>query len=319
VPLAQATAACDALREATGECLLQVVEGGIHRAENWRPSQWGYKDVMAKWLSTNLGVTGRRHLPRGARTPAGSALHKDVVFDPVRELRLDAYVPAGPGPFPGVLIVHGGGWEAGDKVTYVTPLFEVLARAGFAWFSVEYRLTPDVRHPEQLEDVRRALAFVRAQAARFRLDPGRITLLGESASGQMVAQLATEKAPVDAVVSFYGVYDFLAMVTDVGPRSLATRLFGLTALDEAARETLRRYSPAHHVRADMPPLLLIHGTNERLWAQATAMRDRLAAVGAPHELYAVEGAPHGLENWEGRPEWTAYKEKLVSWLRRRGR
>jgi acetyl esterase/lipase len=65
----------------------------------------------------------------------------------------------------------------------------------------------------------------------------------------------------------------------------------------------------------MPPLLLIHGTNERLWEQGTAMRDRLREVGAPHELVALEGAPHGMENWEGRPEWAHYKAKLVEWLR----
>jgi acetyl esterase/lipase len=67
----------------------------------------------------------------------------------------------------------------------------------------------------------------------------------------------------------------------------------------------------------MPPLLLIHGTNERLWEQGLAMRDRLAAAGARHELLAIEGAPHGMENWEGRPDWTAYKARLVEWLRER--
>jgi hypothetical protein len=48
-----------------------------------------------------------------------------------------------------------------------------------------------------------------------------------------------------------------------------------------------------------------------------AMRDRLASVGAPHELYALQGAPHGMENWEGRPEWTGYKRKVVEWLEER--
>jgi acetyl esterase/lipase len=65
----------------------------------------------------------------------------------------------------------------------------------------------------------------------------------------------------------------------------------------------------------MVPLLLIHGTDERLWEQGVAMQKRLAQAGAPHELYAVEGAPHGIENWEGHPEWQAYKKKLIDWLR----
>jgi acetyl esterase/lipase len=78
---------------------------------------------------------------------------------------------------------------------------------------------------------------------------------------------------------------------------------------------LRRYSPLHHAHQDLPPLLLIHGTNERLWQQGVAMDKKLSEVGAPHELYAVAGAPHGMENWEGHPEWTGYQKKLVDWLR----
>jgi alpha-L-fucosidase 2 len=215
-----------------------------------------------------------------------------------------------------VVLVHGGGWEAGDKVTYITPLFAPLARAGLAWFSIDYRLTPDVRHPEQMDDLRRAVAWVRAHAGRFRVDPTRLAVVGESASGQMAALLATEDRELAGVVSFYGVYDFPALVTDPSPRSLLRRLFGRETLDEDARAVLARYSPITRVHANMPPMLLVHGTNERLWAQGQAMRDRLAAVGAPHELVALDGAPHGMESWEGRPEWSGYRKTVVDWLAR---
>ena len=107
-----------------------------------------------------------------------------------------------------MIVVHGGGWEAGDKVTYVTPLFEPLARAGLAWFSIDYRLTPAFTNEDQLEDVRQAIRFVRAEHERFNIDPARIVLVGESASGQMVAQVAAEDGSLAGVVSFYGVYDF---------------------------------------------------------------------------------------------------------------
>ena len=309
VPPEHAARFCDALRAAGGVCDFLPVEGGIHRAENWRPSQWGYKAHLVAWLSKRLGLARPEHEPHPGR------LQKDVVYSSEHGLRLDAWVPPGRGPFPAVIVAHGGGWEAGDKVTYVMPVLEPLARAGFAWFSIDYRLTPDVRHPEQLDDLRRAIAFVRRHARRFRVDPARLALLGESASGQMVAQVATEDRRLAAVVSFYGVYDFLPMVTDASPRSLLVRLFGLPVLDDPARAVLRRYSPLYHVSSAMPPLLLIHGTSEGLWAQGLAMRDRLAAVGARHELVALEGAPHGMENWEGHPQWTTYKAKLVEWLR----
>ena len=124
--------------------------------------------------------------------PVAGAIQKDIVYSASPKLALDAFIPRSQAPVPAVIVVHGGGWEAGDKVTYVTPIFEPLARAGLAWFSIDYRLTPAFTHEDQLEDLREAIRFVRAEHKRFNIDPARIFLLGESASGQMVAQMATE-------------------------------------------------------------------------------------------------------------------------------
>src|SRR5205823_2148404 len=140
-------------------------------------------------------------------------LWKDIVYSRPegRELLMDAWVPEGPGRFPAVIVMHGGGWEAGNKVTYVCPVFEPLAKAGFAWFSIDYRLTPYVRLDSQLEDLRTAIRYVRQHADRFHVDSGRIAILGESASGELVTQVGSlpcAGCDVQAIVSFYGVYDF---------------------------------------------------------------------------------------------------------------
>ena len=321
-PPAAVEAWCAARRTSGGRCELERVEGASHRAENWWPSQWGYKKRLVDWLrrvapapplATPLAPRPLEELPD--RLPPG--LHKRLIYAPDEGLTLDAWLPgrAAGVRTTAIVVVHGGGWEAGDRVTYVAPLFEPLARAGFAWFSIDYRLTPAVRHPEQLADVRRAVAFVRREAVRFGIDPSRIVLVGESASGQMVTLLAADEPGLAGVVSFYGVYDLERMVTDASPRSLLVRLFGPQPLDDEARARLRAYSPLHRARAGMPPLLLIHGTAERLWEQGVVMAERLAALRTPHELVRLEGAPHGLENWEGRPEWMAYKDHLVQWIR----
>lgn len=309
-PPQQARAYCEALRELGNPCDYHAVEGALHRSENWLPTQWGYKEVLTRWLKASLQLKQAEH------TPYQTRLHKDIVFDARRGLKLDAYIPAGAGPFPAVIIAHGGGWEAGDKVTYVTPLFAPLAQAGFAWFSIDYRLTPQSRHPDQLADLRAALEFVRANARRFRVDPQRLAILGESASGQMVAQLATTPdLRVAAAVSFYGVYDFEPMAKELTPRSIPTRLFGIMQLDDEARATLRRYSPLHNVRKEQPPLLLLCGTKDGLFAQHTAYVAALKRVGARFEEFTIEGAGHGLENWEGHPAWLSYQQKLIAWLK----
>jgi acetyl esterase/lipase len=309
VPVDQARGYCDAVNQAKGRCRLIEVSGASHRSENWWPTQWTYKQEMTSWISKLSGATAKTYEPH-----TGGSLQKDIVFSAAAGLKLDAFLPAGKQPGPAVIVVHGGGWEAGDKVTYVTPLFEPLARAGLAWFSIDYRLTPAFEHENQLEDVREAVRFVRTNHARFNVDPKRIILIGESASGQMVTQIGTEDSTLAGVISFYGVYDFPSMVTDAGPRSLLVRLFRRQVLDEDARALLRQYSPLYRAHKDMPPILLVNGTGEKLWAQAEAFARRLSTIGARHEVIALEGAPHGIENWEGHGDWTDYKERMIDWI-----
>lgn len=299
---------CGQIVEGGGRCRFLEVAGASHRSENWWPSQWTYKREMVEWLSALARGQAFVHRARDG------AVLKDILYSPSAQLRLDAYLPPGAKPAPAVIVVHGGGWEAGDKVTYVTPLFEPLARAGLAWFSIDYRLTPAFKHQDQLDDVRQAIRFVRAGHRRFNIDPARIVLIGESASGQMVTQVAAEGGSLAGVVSFYGVYDFAAMVTDASPRSLLVRLFRRTVLDDESRAELRRFSPLYRAHKAMPPVLMVNGTGERLWAQAQAFADRLTELGARHEVIALEGAPHGMENWEGHPEWMVYKRRVVEWI-----
>jgi acetyl esterase/lipase len=309
-PIEQARRYCTEVARVSGRCRLLEVAAASHRSENWWPNQWHYKREMVDWISALAGGAVPAHRPKTG------VIQKDIVYSASAQLKLDAFVPRAAKPVPAVIIVHGGGWEAGDKVTYVTPLFEPLARGGLAWFSIDYRLTPAFTHDDQLEDVRQAIRFVRAQHARFNVDPTRIVLLGESASGHMVTQVAAEDVSISGVVSFYGVYDLPAMVTDASPRSLLVRLFRRTVLDGASRDLLRKYSPLHRAHRKMPPVLLVNGTGERLWDQARAFAARLSELGVAHEVVALEGAPHGLENWEGHREWMSYKRRVVEWIQR---
>src|ERR1700738_3752638 len=74
-----------------------------------------------------------------------------------KALLLDLHVPEGAGPFPAAILVHGGGFDEGSKSTNVRPLFDVLANAGFAWFSIDYRLAPEFRFPQPVEDLNSAI------------------------------------------------------------------------------------------------------------------------------------------------------------------
>src|ERR1041385_4913908 len=94
-------------------------------------------------------------------------------------LLLDLHVPDGPGPFPAAILVHGGGFDAGSRSTNMSPKFQPLDDAGFAWFSIDFRMAPEFRFPEARADVDAAITWVRANAAKYKVDTSKIILSGE--------------------------------------------------------------------------------------------------------------------------------------------
>ena len=141
------------------------------------------------------------------------------------------------GPFPAVLVVHGGGWSGGDRTRAARSLLEPLTRAGVAWLSIDYRLAPKHRYPAPVEDVETAILWVKAQARRLRIDPQRIALLGESAGGHLVAEAAVrsrDDTRVAAVVPFFAPVD---LESDTDRRGgLSASLQGLFGRIRAGRD-----------------------------------------------------------------------------------
>jgi acetyl esterase len=90
---------------------------------------------------------------------------KDVEFARPggKPLLLDLHIPDGAGPFPAAILVHGGGFDEGSRSTNVRPLFDPLAEAGFAWFSIDYRLAPAAHAPDSISDVNTAIVWVKAR------------------------------------------------------------------------------------------------------------------------------------------------------------
>ena len=143
-------------------------------------------------------------------------------------LKLDAHIPEGKGPFPAVILVHGGGWTAGHKtVNFVHALFPVLDQTGMAWFTIDYRLAPKHPYPAARLDVESAVRWVKKNAKTYKVNPNKIALMGESAGGHLVNLVgAKNDVGVAAVVSFYGPIDMVqfaksrAVVTGSSARSL---------------------------------------------------------------------------------------------------
>jgi alpha-L-fucosidase 2 len=241
-------------------------------------------------------------------------------------LKLDACVPDGPGPFPAVILVHGGGWNSGDKEGgrhrgMIAPMEDPLLAGGFAWFSINYRLAPKHSFPAPLDDVEASIRWLKAHAAEYRVDPRRIALAGESAGGHLVALAGVSADPtvrVAAVVDFYGPIDLLAKVRAAGGNlepGLAG-LFGSAALDHETAVRLQAASPINFVRPGLPPFLLLHGTADKSvpFENSVDLQAKLRAAGDTCDLIVIPGGAHGMINWDKiAPD---YKERVVSWLSR---
>jgi alpha-L-fucosidase 2 len=254
---------------------------------------------------------------------AAAADFKDVEFAHPGGVRLtlDVHVPDGAGPFPAAILVHGGGWVAGDKQQYITYIFQPLSDAGFAWFSINYRLAPQFKFPADSDDVESAIRFVKVNAAKYKVDPNRIALIGESAGGHLVSYVGARNqsdSRVAAVVSMYGIHDFVAAAVQWKPLPHELLdLFGITAVNVQTVPLLIKASPVVYISKEMPPFLLMHGSKDEdvPYMQSVEMCDKMKEAGARCDLITIEGAPHGMDHWEPHPEWLWYKKALVDWLK----
>ncbi len=237
-------------------------------------------------------------------------------------LRMDAFVPAEAADVPGIIIVHGGGWVRGDRRIDVEPLFQPLTDAGFAWFSIDYRLVTNVtQFGLGIDDVESAIRYVRAHAAEFHVDPNRLALVGESAGGQLAAMAALRLPPretVKAVVAFYTPTDLVTLLkkSNYVPSQIRSSVEG-TPWESLILAGLAQLSPIENVKRDMPPFLFIHGAADSLvpLAQSTDMCRRMKEAGATCEVYAIEGGGHGIRWWESSSRYAGYKRKMTDWLR----
>ena len=239
-----------------------------------------------------------------------------------RPERLDLYLPAGAPPiggWPVVLAIHGGGWRQFSKEMY-GPKVAPLVRAGFAVAAVDYTLSSPGRPswPENFEDLRDAVRWLRANAAALSLDPGRIAAMGESSGGHLASLLgtvsdgplasggpssgtsSTAMSRVEAVVDFYGPADLAALVVDSGGGPAAVQMLGDPPFQIPV--AYRDASPVSHVSPDDPPFLIFHGEADPVVAlrQSQVLAATLTSAGVPNRLVVFPRAGHGFGLSAGR-------------------
>ena len=244
-------------------------------------------------------------------------------------LTLDYYRPAGVGPHPAVIIIHGGGYVGGTSrngsEAYAA---DFLAPAGYAVFSINYRLAPNT-FADMIRDVQRSIRFVRHNASTYAVDTQKIALLGGSAGGYLSnmvgllppASLATgdpvdhESDSIAAVVTLYGPCCLNETPTPGPATPGGPRLFDQLLGAPATPAALLAASPIAHVRSDAPPFLLIHGEQDESvpYMQSVELANALASADVRVELIPIPNGHHGTYQWT-MPNIPHWERELTEWL-----
>lgn len=270
-------------------------------------------------LSAGLAATWKFGFARSAAEPPKNVeLLEGIVFGQGggRDLELDITRPrSSADKLPVLLCIHGGGWTAGGREDMRQLMFG-FSQAGILCASIQYRLTPQERFPAQIEDVKCAVRWLRANADQYRLDPNRIGALGVSAGAHLAALLATttgvpelegtggnptQSSAVSSAICFAGPYDLpLAHRSSErqqpGERDTVRQLLSafLGGTPDEVPDLYRRASPITYASKSSPPILLIHGAADPLVLveQAEVFDAKLREVGASVQFLRLPDGTH---------------------------
>lgn len=231
-------------------------------------------------------------------------------------LLMDIFMPVHPvaKPAPAVLWLHGGGWERGAKSDNSVALS--LAGGGFITASIAYRLSGEAHFPAALEDCKCAIRYLRANAARYSIDPDRIGVAGASAGGNLALLVGLTgdnsafegsggwprtSSRVCAIASYYGPADFAAgqsAFDSTKDQNPVSRYIGATFAENP--DAYHRASPITYVHPGAPPILLVHGDRDELVpiAQSENMFAALQQAGSRARFVKVSGAGHNFSPYE---------------------
>ncbi len=292
-------------------------------------------NLLSIGLVTGLGLAlgvaqpATKQAQRGISLPPGVKALKDLEYGKAsgRAMRLDLYLPEQAGkPLPLIVWIHGGAWMAGSK-DGPSPALRFTAD-GYAVAHVGYRLSQEAKFPAQIQDCKAAVRWLRANAARYGLDPNRFVAWGASAGGHLVALLGTsggvaelegevndlkESSRVQAVIDWFGPTDFLRIgdpesdLRHNAPDSPESKLIGGPLLEN--KDKAAKASPITYVSKEAPPFLIMHGDRDRTvpFNQSELLYAALKKAGVDATFVPMKGAGHGF----GGPEAIAPVQEFL--------
>ena len=289
--------------------------------------------LLSLWKSSSAGLilllVSARMPAADTRTPTREGLSFGEADG--EKLTMDYYAPKGPGVHPVAIVIHGGGYQRGDsKSGSEAYCADFLAPAGYAVFSVNYRLAPKYPYPYMVYDVERSIRYLRHNARQWNADPGRIALVGGSAGGflsNMVGLLSApgdraatdpvdrESAKVQAVVTLFAQSSFATVPLNRDVHALLDPLIQRKGEPQALREA----SPITYVGKNAPPFLQILGDRDEYipFTEATNLQAALRNVGVRCDIIRIPNGAHGTGSWHTLPGVPDWERQMIEWLNAR--
>ncbi|MGL4423878.1 MAG: alpha/beta hydrolase fold domain-containing protein [Gemmataceae bacterium] len=267
-----------------------------------------------------------------AAAPAPSLRwEKNVTFATQESMPMQCDIawPSGEGPFPVVVVFHGGAWKYGRR-TDTTSFVKTLAENGYVGVTASYRLAPKHKWPAQIIDAKTVVRFLRTNAKKYAIDPDRLGVMGFSAGGHLAAMLGTTtkadglegdlypevSSRPQCVVNFFGPTDLMLYTESPGVEQAYFKPF-LGSTSAEMPELYKKASPIEYVSKDDPPFLLIHGNFDVIVPiiHSERLHEKLAAVGVKSELLVASGKGHGWGEPEAARTTTATLKFLQEYLK----
>lgn len=265
----------------------------------------------------------------GTRTPTQDGILYGTADG--QPLTMDYYAAKGEGVHPIAIIIHGGGYHGGtSKNGSEAYVADFLVPAGYAVFSVNYRLAPKYPYPYMVYDVQRAVRYIRYHAKEWNADPDKIALVGGSAGGFLSNMVGLLNAPGDpkaadpvdrvnakaeAVVSLYAQssFEFVPLNEDVH------RFLDPFIAQKGETEAIREASPITYVSKDDPPFLEILGDQDEYipMSEATNLQTALHKEHVRCDIIVIPGGKHGTGGWNKLPNVPDWERQMTEWLNAR--
>lgn len=275
--------------------------------------RWTVRCVVALFLCTVFQLSAQQSLNDWAASLSeGYLLYPDQQYSYASgtSLKLDVWQAQTKEPVPTVIYYHGGGWFFGDRTGAVPFMMPWLAR-GWNVINVEYRMSGTALAPAAVEDARCALRWVYRNAKQFHLNTNQIIVTGHSAGGHLALMagmlrdadgldndcpadpsMGEPEMKVAAIVDWYGPTDVADLLS--GPNRKTYAVAWLGSLTDRA-EQAKRVSPLQYVHAGLPPVFIVHGSQDPVvpYAQSVRLHELLDANRIPNQLFTVPNGKHG--------------------------